>query len=112
SRSVWGVPTSSAIDQTQGRQRTRRAQTLCAFGEDPFDLGVRARDDVYRDELAHASRRGRAGVDGRLDRTDVAAAHHGDVSRADVFLADEDDVGRLDHRVDGLDRTDEAFRFD
>ena len=65
-----------------------------------------------RDELADAARGGGAGVRGGLDGADVAANHHGDVSGADVFLADQDDVGRLDHGVGGLDRSDQAARFD
>ena len=43
---------------------------------------------------------------------DVAADEHGDVAGADVFLADEDDVRGLDHRVSGLDRTNQSPRFD
>src|SRR5919199_389181 len=80
--------------------------------EHALDLAVRARDDVDADQLAHAPRRGRARVRGRLDRAHVAAHEDGDVAGADVLLADESDVGRLDHRVRGLDRAHEALGLD
>ena len=80
-------------------------------GQDPFDLGVRTRNDVHRDELADASRGRRAGIGGRLDRADVAADQDGDVAGADVFLGDQNHVRGLDHRVGGLDGADEPQCF-
>ena len=57
--------------------------------EEPFDFGVRPRDDVHRDELADAPRGRGASIGRRLHRADIAAHEHRDVARADVFLADE-----------------------
>jgi hypothetical protein len=79
--------------------------------EDLLDLGVGPRDDVDRDEFAHAARRGRTSVGGRLDGTDVAADHHGHVGRPDVLLGDQLDVGGLDHGVGGFHRTDQSTGF-
>ena len=93
----------------RGRGRRLRRLGVLHLRQDLLDFGVRPRNDVDRDELADAPRRGRAGVGRGLDRADVAAHQHGDVAGADVFLADQDDVGGLHHRVGGFDRADQAL---
>ena len=60
-------------------------------------------NDVHADQLAHALSCRAARLHGGLDRTHVAADHHGDQAAADVLLADEMNVGRLDHGVGRLD---------
>src|SRR5438045_375927 len=57
--------------------------------ENPFDVRVRPRNDMNRDQLADAPCGRRAGIRCRLDRPDVAADQHGHVPLADVFLADQ-----------------------
>ena len=77
-----------------------------------FEVGVRARDDVHRHELADAARRGGAGVGRGLHRRDVAAHDGGHVAGADLLPADQRDLRRLDHGVGGLDHRDQALCFD
>src|SRR5476651_259401 len=101
SRLVWAALRGSTI-----------AGWLKRLREYFLHLGVRARDDVDRDELAYAARGGGARVGGGFHRAHIATAHDRDVAGADVFLADQDHVGGLDHRVRGLDRADQAARFD
>jgi hypothetical protein len=73
--------------------------SLPPLGRIFFDLGVRARNDVYRHELADAARGRRPGVCRGFHRADVAANHHRHVASTDVFLADQHNAGRLHHRV-------------
>src|SRR5438034_3344357 len=63
---------------------------------------------MNRDELADAARCSRSGIGRGFDGADIAADHDGDIPGANVFLADERDVRRLDHRVCGLDRSNQA----
>jgi hypothetical protein len=72
---------------------------------------MRSRNDVDRDEFAHAPCGRRARIRCRLHGADVTAGQHRHVAGPDVLLADQDDVGRLDHGVGGLDRADEPAGF-
>ena len=63
---------------------------------------------MNRDQFPDAPSRRRTGVGRRLDGADIAAHENGDIPSPDVFLADQHDIGSLDHRVSGLDGTDEA----
>ena len=85
------------------------------FGRDRKDLVevvVRPRDDVHADQLADASRRRRAGIGGRLHRSDVAAHDGRHQPGIDLLPADEHDVGGLDHRVGRFDHADQPARLD
>ncbi len=53
-----------------------------------------------------------AGVDGGLDRGDVAADDGGDVAAAGLLVRHQVDLGRLHHRVGGLDHRCETPAFD
>ena len=77
-----------------------------------FDLGVRARYDVDRNQFADPSCRRGARVGGGLHGPDVTADQDGHVPGANVFLGDEDDVGGLDHCIGCFDRADQAAGFD
>src|SRR5579862_5935328 len=65
SRSVWGAD-SISVAALQG---------AAGLWQNPFDLIVRPRNDVDRDELADAARGSGAGVGCRLHRADIAADH-------------------------------------
>ena len=77
-----------------------------------LEVGVRARDDVHRHQLADAARRGGAGVGGRLHGRDVAAHDGGDVAGADLLPADQRDLRGLDHGVGRLDHGDQPLGLD
>src|SRR5918993_1957584 len=78
-------------------------------GQDAFDFGVGAGDDVDADEFPDSSGGGGPGVGRGLDRPHVAAHEDRDVAGADVLLAQELYVGGFDHRVRGLDGADEPL---
>src|SRR5689334_6204908 len=76
------------------------------------DVGVRPRDHVDRDDLAHALGGALAGLGGGLHGRDVAAHDRGDVAAAGLLVAHELDLRRLDHGIGGFDHADEALHFD
>src|SRR5690242_422408 len=76
------------------------------------DVGVRPRDHVDRDDLAHALGGALASLGRRLHGRDVAADDRGDVAAAGLLVADELDLRGLDHGIGGLDHADEALHFD
>jgi hypothetical protein len=77
-----------------------------------FEIGMRARDDVYRHELADPAGSGSSGIRRSLDGGDVAADDRGDVPGADLLPTDKGHFGGLDHRICRLDHGDESFGFD
>jgi hypothetical protein len=85
---------------------------LGTFRQQFFQFGVRSRDDVHRYQLTNAAGGRCASVGRSLHGADVSTDEHCDIASTDVFLADEYDVGGFHHRISGLDRTDQAFRFD
>src|SRR5262249_49878691 len=85
---------------------------LTAERQHQVDVGVRARNDVHADQLAHALRGALTGLGRRLHRRDVAADDGGHVAAADLLVPDQLDAGRLHHRVRGFDHTDEALGLD
>ena len=64
---------------------------------------MRASDDVAADHLADLLGVAHSGIDGGLDRGDVATHDGGDVAATGLLVADQLDLGGLDHRVSGLD---------
>src|SRR6266545_3951026 len=94
-----------------------RLSTIFAYeslglGQQKLGVGVRSRDDMDRDDLAHALGGGGAGVGGGFHRTHIASHHHGDETRADLLHADQRDVGGFDHGVGGLDDCHQPFGLD
>jgi len=84
------VPTTRArIMKPLAPATCRRSALRPADRQHVFQALVRARDDMHRDEFAHASRRGGAGIGGRANRRHVAAHHRGHVARSDFFPADQ-----------------------
>ena len=77
-----------------------------------LEVGVRARDDVDRDELADAARGGGAGVGRGFDGRDIAAHDGGHIAGADLFPADQRDLRGLDHGVGRFDHRDQPLRLD
>ena len=80
--------------------------------QDVFQALVRARDHVHRDQLAHAARRGGAGVGGGANGRHIAAHHGGHVAGSDLLPADQVHLGGLHHGVGGLDHGHQAACFD
>jgi hypothetical protein len=68
-----------------------------------------ARNDVNTYQFADSTRGGRSGVSSCLNRADVSANKYRHVSGADIFFSEECDIRSFDHRVSGLDGSDEAF---
>jgi hypothetical protein len=92
-------------------QRTLiRTQTSAAIdGQDAFDFGMGARNDVNADQFADSSSSRGPGVGGRLNSADVSANEDSHVARAYILFSQELNVSSFDHRVSGLDSADEAF---
>ena len=77
-----------------------------------FEVRVRTRNDVHRDELADAARGGSARIGGGLHRGDIAAHDGGDVAGADLLPADQRNLRGLHHGVGRLNHRDEALGLD
>src|SRR5579863_9552940 len=90
------------------------AGALClglADRQDILQALVRARDDMHRDEFAHAARRGCAGVGGGTNRCHVPTNHRGNVARTDLFPADQVHLRGFHHGVGCLDHGNQAACF-
>jgi hypothetical protein len=83
-----------------------------ADGQHVFEIGVRPRDYMDRDELAHTARGGRAGIGRGLDRGHVAAHDGRHVAGADLLPPHEADLRGFDHGIGGLDHRHQPFGLD
>src|SRR5262249_50135412 len=92
--------------------RKRSVAGRVAGGENRLDLLMRPRDDVHGYQSPAPLRARRARVGRCFHGAALAADEDRRVAAADLFLADQDDPRRLDHRVGGLDRADEAASLD
>ena len=72
---------------------------------------MRARDDMYRDQLTDTLSRRRPGIRGGFARRDIAAHHGGHQAATDLFHAYQLDAGRFDHGVGGLNQCNQAPGF-
>src|SRR5512132_3239052 len=77
------VPTMRARIMTGGSGLRFRRGRL-ADRQRVLEVGVRPRDDVHRNELTNAARRGGSGVGGGLHSSDIAAHDGGDVAGANL----------------------------
>src|SRR3954453_3022078 len=77
-----------------------------------FEVRMRPRDDVYRNELADATGCRGARVRSGLYRRDVAANNRGHVAGANLLPADQRDLRGLHHGVSRFNHGDEALGFD
>src|SRR5262249_38727938 len=77
-----------------------------------FQVLVRPRDDVHRDQLAHAAGRSRAGVCGGLDGGHVAAQPDRHGAGPDLSPTHHHYLSGFPRRIGGLDHGHEASRLD
>jgi hypothetical protein len=61
------------------------------------------------DELAHAPGGGGTSISGCFHSPDVAAHKDRHIACADIFFPDQFHIGSFDHRIGGLDRSNESF---
>jgi len=78
------------------------------LGQDALYVGVRAWDDVNRNQFTNTLGSSRTGIRGCLDRTHIAPDHDGNISAANFFFAHEMDARGLDHGVRRFDGTHET----
>src|SRR5687767_11503389 len=104
------VPTMRARSMRGYALRLRAAGF--ADGQDVFEIRVRARNDMHRDQLADAPRRGRAGIRSGFDRRDVAAHDGRHIARANLFPTHQAHLGGLDHGIGGLNHGHQALGLD
>jgi hypothetical protein len=82
---------------------------LSAFRKHTFHFIMRPRYDMHAYQFADSSRRRRAGIGRRFNRTDITAYKDGHVTRANIFFADKLNVCGFDHRIGAFNRTDKSF---
>src|SRR5207245_6567540 len=100
--------TGTSPVQLEGMGEAPMPQDLAHFG----NIGMRAWNHVYGDDLAHTAGGFSACIDGGANGRHVATESDGHQAAADLVLLDELDVGRLERCIAGLDGGDDAFGFD
>ena len=82
------------------------------FAENSFNILVRPRNDVHRDDFADLSGRCRTRIRCGLYRADIAPHHHGYEATADLFSADQPHICGLHHGVGRFNGTNQPLRLD
>jgi hypothetical protein len=78
-------------------------------GQHALNFGVWTRNDVNTNQLADPARRRCSSVGCCLHRPNVAANKDRHITGADVLFSQEHNIRSFDHRVSGLDRSDETL---
>jgi hypothetical protein len=77
-----------------------------------LNFSMRARNHVNTNQLANSTRRCRACIRRRFDRTNVAAHKNRYVTCSDIFFSQQLNIRSFDHGVRGFDSADETFGLD